>query len=63
MCLYSATICKLEVATLQAYDDLLQLQENLRMTSIGKLSMTLTPSHILHIFQNRCAHNYLKKQP
>jgi hypothetical protein len=50
MCLYSATIRKLEVATLQARDDLLQLQESLCMTSIGKPSMTLIPSHMLHIF-------------
>jgi hypothetical protein len=50
MCLYSATIRKLEVAAFQARDDLLQLQESLCTTSIGKLSIKLTLLHILHIF-------------
>jgi hypothetical protein len=63
MCLYSATIRKFEVATLQARDDLLQLQDSLCMTSIGKLSMTLTPSYIFYIFSSRCAHSFMKKQP
>ena len=50
MCLYSATIHKHEVATLQVCDDLLQLQQSLCMTSTGEPSMTLIPLHILHIF-------------
>jgi hypothetical protein len=55
MCLYSATIWKLEVATLQARDDLLQLEDSLCVTSIGKLSLTLTPSHNLtHIIKLVC---------
>ena len=48
-------LAKLEVATLQACDDLLQLQQNLCMISTGKLSLTLTPLHNLtHILKLVC---------